>query len=93
MKPKLGLKHLLLLPMFVATTAMDRVPEGTESYRDGWLQGCFEGYTAGGWKGYDYHIDAARLANDPDYRAGREDGLWECYKEASARPKDIGPGG
>lgn len=79
--------------IFLATTGMSRVPEGSEAFQEGWLEGCKEGYVAGGWKGYDYFIDQDRLASDPDYRAGREAGLAACYKEASERPRDIGPGG
>ena len=75
-----------------ALTGMSRIPPGSESYQDGWLQGCFEGYSAGGWRGYDYYIDPIRLANEDDYRQGREDGLQRCYKEAIARPKGIGAG-
>ena len=84
---------VLLGVILVAATGMSRVPPGTESYRQGWRQGCFEGYTVGGWKGYDYHLDAKRIAADSDYRQGRNDALQTCYEEASARPKDIGPGG
>ena len=84
---------LCLAQVVIAATGMSRVPPGTESYREGWLQGCFEGYTVGGWNGYDYHIDAERMARDSDYKQGRDEALQTCYEEASSRPKGIGPGG
>ncbi|MCP4330960.1 MAG: hypothetical protein GY791_21460 [Alphaproteobacteria bacterium] len=71
---------------------MSRIPLGSESYQEGWLQGCFEGYSAGGWLGYEYNLDPDRLANDADYRQGREDGVQKCYEEAVARPKGVGSG-
>jgi hypothetical protein len=86
-------RTVLLGLVLVAATGMSRVPPGTDAYRDGWRQGCYEGYTVGGWSGYDYFLDSARMARDSDYKKGRDDALQTCYEEARSRPKGIGPGG
>jgi len=86
-------RTVLLGLIVISATGMSRVPPGTESYREGWRQGCYEGYSAGGWNGYDYFLDTERMARDGDYKMGRDDALQTCYEEARSRPKGIGPGG
>ncbi len=85
---------IVTLAAATVTACSSTMPEGSEAYQEGWLQGCFEGYAAGGWKGYDYFIDRRRLAIDEEYRRGRGEALQTCYEEAIKRPaRDIGPGG
>ena len=86
-------RPVLLAVAFTLTAAMSDRPAGTAAYQEGWQQGCWEGYTAANWKGYDYNIDQARLAADPEYRQGREDGLKSCYQEAADRPGRMDRGG
>jgi hypothetical protein len=67
-------------------------PPGSESYRDGYLNGCSSGFADAGRDGYqtDYYKDESRYANEPDYRKGWNEGHVACYEEDIRHPKRVG---
>jgi hypothetical protein len=69
-------------------------PPGTESFQEGYIQGCASGYQDARREGYvaAYHKDAARYASEADYRLGWDEGHDRCYQDEMRHPRMCGPG-
>lgn len=69
-------------------------PPGTESFQEGYIQGCASGYQDARREGYvaAYHKDAARYASEADYRLGWDEGHDRCYLDEMRHPRMCGPG-
>jgi hypothetical protein len=67
-------------------------PPGSESYQDGYLNGCPSGFADAGRDGYEtsYFKDNTRFANEPDYRKGWNEGYAACFEEDRRYPKRLG---
>lgn len=64
-------------------------PPGSESFVEGYLNGCPSGFADAGREGAEqsYVKDAKRYATEPDYRSGWDAGHLACYEEERRHPK------
>lgn len=88
----LGLVGLLTACTGQPVTNAEIPPPGSDTFQQGYLDGCVSGYHDGGRDGYeaDYRKDGTRFAAEADYRDGWLKGHDACYKQQLRRPKIIG---
>ena len=70
-------------------------PPGSPAFADGYVHGCYSGFTDAGRDGYqqDYRKDTVRYAREPDYKQGWDQGYAACFEEEKRHPKVLGAGG
>ena len=81
--------------LLAACGASTFVPDGPPSYKIGYVEGCWQGYTDGGYI-LNYPRDEEAYETDPIYREGWEEGHGRCYEDqlrAPYTPIGVGAGG
>ena len=81
MKGSLGIATLLSLALLAGACAPPRFasPPGTYAYRQGWHDGCSNGYAVAGSPLYrSAGTDEAPAAEGKAYEAGWQDGFLDC---------------
>ena len=70
------------------TRGADRIPDGPESFRTGYAQGCQSGYSDANRPRFEtqYRQDKAAYANDAQYREGWQRGYVACHEEETRFP-------
>ena len=67
-------------------------PPGSQSFKEGYHNGCTSGFSDGGRDGYEtsYVKDGTRYASEADYRTGWDQGYSACFEEQKYHPKYFG---
>ena len=70
-------------------------PPGTPAFEEGYVDGCYSGFTDAGRDGYEqaYRKDTVRYAREPDYKKGWDQAYQACFEEEKRHPKVLGAGG
>lgn len=67
------------------------VPDGPESFKVGYVEGCMQGYADGQYD-TNYPLNEEALANDPVYRKGWDEGHALCLERQRIAPMIYGAG-
>ncbi len=77
--------------LLAACGASTFVPDGPPSYKIGYVEGCMQGYSDGGYV-LNYPRDEEAYETNPIYREGWEEGHGRCYEDQRRAPHaPIGP--